>query len=405
MRSHLILALVALVSAPSCLVPSVDLSGKACDTGHPCPSGLLCVDRVCVSASSDAGVDAGSDGGEPECTGNELKCVGNERYACEGGHLTLIEDCRINQRTCNERYGCVTSCAGGAECPSGEACNQSTELCIRQPVCSGDGGCTGDETCSSGACLPASAAATVTMSDGGTAEADLSCYPPPAPGDAGPSVTVRGRLVSAAGEPTSRTIGYSLSLYLADQFLIGGEPLTQVVVGSDTGTGGVGSFELTSVPTDTDLVAASDGDAGLPTYQFFRVPQGLAVSGIVSRFDLVSHEESLWETLGASAGAEMAAESAGIDGQIFDCRNPSRRVAGATAALDVEAQASYTLPGFVAVDTNAHATANNGRFFFFDVPAMSLGLIVGLGPELAIHRSIRTVKGGVTVVSIVPADR
>ncbi|MGI5863753.1 MAG: hypothetical protein ACOX6T_17085 [Myxococcales bacterium] len=409
MRRGFIVVTAALVVAAACLVPEVDLTGKACDSEHPCSEGFRCVDGTCVAPLADAGVRPETDGGlppdagTPGCLEGSIACVDGRRVGCEDGEQVVIEDCAAAGALCDATLGCLTPCGAGEECPAGRACDGATELCLERPSCADDLDCAGEARCASGACLAPSAEVTVTTPNG-TELADLSCYPL-AEAPVGAEVTLRGLLVSASGMPVARTIGYSLKLYRAADWAADAAPLAEVTVGStDDGSGGeAGGFEIASVPTDEELVAASAGKDGVPTYQYFRVPSQLAVAGVVDRFNLVSHERALWQSLVASAGATVVEGRAGIDGQVFDCRNPSRRVAGATASLDVLSRSAYyTLPGLVAIDPGASATANNGRFFFFDVPVMSVGIAVGLGPDLVIHRAVRTVEDSVTVFSVAP---
>jgi hypothetical protein len=64
---------LATALAVGCLVPTVNLDGKACDDNHPCIDGYVCdYNNSCVTpdefAAEDAGSpsplsDAGSDGG------------------------------------------------------------------------------------------------------------------------------------------------------------------------------------------------------------------------------------------------------------------------------------------------------------------------------------------------------
>jgi hypothetical protein len=100
---------------------------------------------------------------------------------------------------------------------------------------------------------------------------------------------------------------------------------------------------------------------------------------------------------------------AGIAGQAFDCGDQPLRVSGATVALDTPGRAYYTYPTVLGIDPAATATADTGRFFFFDVPAATLRVVTaerGADQDLRTQTlPVRTVPGALTLVSLRPAGR
>ena len=415
-----LLSTLTLSLVGACLVPDIDLLGKACDAVHPCQAGQLCQAGICAlptldgSAGNDGGpgldasggTDSGLDAG-PYCSATTPYCRGTGYYTCIIGQETLLDTCGVGTR-CDDSFGCVPTCTGGTSCPTGMGCDEASEDCVETPVCESDAGCT-LATCVSGACLdPNPKSPVVRGTDGGTA-ADFSCYASPdasAIPDAAMLVAFHGQLQSPAGKPTDKSIGLQVNLYRAADFNIpiSSPPMaatTAVLESSVAVDGGFGAFFFDGgIPAGEPLVAVSQGTGAKKTLHYFTLRPETAVAGLIDAA-LVSFDETLWGVLVQGAGVKPKAHAAGISGQVFDCRSSPLRVEGATAALNTPSTTFYGFPGLVGVDPLAKGTPDTGRFFFFDVPAMPL-TVVGGTPGSTQQIDIRPLADSVVVVTLRP---
>ncbi|HCF61948.1 MAG TPA: hypothetical protein DFS52_28615 [Myxococcales bacterium] len=258
-----------------------------------------------------------------------------------------------------------------------------------------------------GACLSAPQGGTVLEAETEVA-ADLSCYLEPPLTPPGPTVRLKGYLASPAGMPTERTVCYALKVLLADGTQSDpseAQPLAETVVSlAMRGESKAGAFDLEPIPTGVELVAFSEGTEGLPTWHYFAVQPALEQGGVVEPFVLLPYEQRLWETSAQGAGQRPLEGRAGIDRQLYDCHTPPLRIMGATAALDTSAPALYSPQGLVGIDPAARGTADTGRSFFFDVPAIAMTVGAGSGDPLeTASKQIRAFPNAVTVFALRPA--
>lgn len=391
--------LFVLLALAACLVPSVDLVGKACDPAHPCSAGYQCVANVCEETGGDGGIGGADAGGA--CLASV--CQGNVFRACREGHFAAPEDCGAVDEACDPARGCLARCGSG--CLAGEVCDESQTVCVGSPACSQPFDCPGG-SCHAGACLaPALAPATVSA---GAAPAQLDCLSAPDAGVAdGGLITLRGFVRTPSGQHSAATIGALVSVYRAGEYNASAAPqalwseraFDAGVPDLDGGAMGVGAWAASGIPGGEELVVSVAAPGAVPTHQYLR--PGPAAAGIVE-VDLVSYSEELWSALQRSAEATPGANRAGISGTVLDCQG--RTVAGATVALDTPGAALYTLAGVFAVDPDAKATAASGRFLFFDVPAMPVTVAAELRGDadavVPVARPVRTRPGSITVVPV-----
>ncbi|HEY3445612.1 MAG TPA: hypothetical protein VGK67_04565 [Myxococcales bacterium] len=398
----------ALAVTFACLdVPKPVLEGRACDSEHPCLGGFRCVASKCEAAAADASTpdaSARADASSGPCAPGVPLCRQGNWYECPAGQPELKAACADAGLDCEGARGCLAPC--GSACAPGTVCDESTRRCVRQPSCASPGDCgdAGTLACSSGACLPPSTQATVTV-DTKTESAQTGCFATDA-GSATPGeVTLNGYLVTPTSQRTATTIGFNVLVYRASEFDESDNPQpvqwgTAFDAGIPNGTGGAGAFSLANIPVNVDLVAESSGPGAVKTYQYFNIRSDLVQAGM-AELAVISFDQALWDQLVSSAEIEVRAHRGGIAGQVFDCHSPSARVAGATAALDTPGRAFYTFPGLVGVDPTAAATSNTGRFFFFDVPAVPLTLVANVG-ETVVARRLRVRPDAVTVFLVRP---
>jgi hypothetical protein len=451
----LALALCAgLAALASCFVPTLEELGeaKACDDAHACATGYVCLDGVCRAGSSSrkdaqAGGDASATDGSQGCRAPLPFCEGGRQYQCTDGSKALLNDCAKSGATCDDLRGCLSPCSTGI-CPSGFACDRATDLCVPRLACAKSSDCRVGACVAAGACVfGPNAEPSVVVSDGGLSRADLDCYRVdggtptdaaapdnvdggslpdgggPGGGDGGPpdaasrdtgelTATMRGLVLSATARMTPQTVGFTLRLFRAESFNASDAPVpfttTTAFAGGDAG---VGSFRVDGVPVNVELVVGAEGTGAVPTYQYLTlgIQQLVQVDGgmLADSVVLTSYDEALWTDLAfKQARAPKVTGRAGVVGQVFDCRPAGLRVANVSLGLTTPAKPYYTHPGVLGIDPAATATADNGRFFFFDVPVMRTTLVAvehrGTTPVLLRSQEIRTVPYGVTLVNVRP---
>jgi hypothetical protein len=410
MRIHLALSFSLASLALACPAPSVELAGRACDPDHSCIDGYVCSpEGLCLERGADGSVptDAGSsDAGSCE----RAFCEAKQYFACERGRPVLAATCAEDER-CDLARGCLVACDEEGGCSTGKACDRASDSCVTVPACGPELDCTSG-TCIAGACVPTpSGPAQV----GASEAAGLDCYPDGLEPTPGAPATFRGYVLDGLGKKTAATVGCVLSLWEAERFASAeGEPLATAPVVEREYQGGsgpepAGGFEVPDVPTGVALVAVIDGCANmLPTHQYFALPPAAQEGSAIDQ-DLTAFGRAEWQSLLEAAGATVGENRAAIAGQIFDCGEPPRRLRGATAALDTPTRAYYTYPAVLGIDPAARATADNGRFFFFDVPATALRLVTAERDAQARlftqTLEVRTVPGALTLVSVRPAGR
>jgi hypothetical protein len=249
----------------------------------------------------------------------------------------------------------------------------------------------------------------------GTVAAALSCYGLDAGvADTGTrTVTLRGLVLSANGEPTGRSIGSQLKLYRAADFIVSDTPAplatSSVFDGGVSGTGDAGpapagTYTLDNVPVNEDLVISVSGGTGLmPTHQFVTV--AIDAASTVD-FQLVAYDQDLWDAVAKSANITPGATRAGVVGQVQDCSPQPRRILGATVALDTPSHVFYSDPMYFVVDPGATVTSRTGRYFFFDVPAMPINVVTALRTSATevvyLDHRARTLPASITVVTLRP---
>ncbi|MBI5543994.1 MAG: hypothetical protein HY901_08915, partial [Deltaproteobacteria bacterium] len=104
------------LSLTGCAVPTLDLTGKACDAAHPCVAGFECVSGSCVSS-------AATDGGSLECDAGLGACTPSTTQACG----TDIGECQAGSQTCSSD-GQWGTCVGSVG-PAGEVCDGKDNDC------------------------------------------------------------------------------------------------------------------------------------------------------------------------------------------------------------------------------------------------------------------------------------
>lgn len=116
------LILILALWTPGCIY-DLDIEGKQCNSDHICPSGYECVEwegeNVCKPKR-----DAGGNGGDQACFGDDTKCEGFEQIYICSGNIWELRDCPEGEYCTNfaatAKPACVPECTSHEDCQSHE---------------------------------------------------------------------------------------------------------------------------------------------------------------------------------------------------------------------------------------------------------------------------------------------
>ena len=271
MRTHFAAPLLFASLALGCLVPTVELAGRACDADRPCVDGYSCsAEGTCLAGTPDASTEA--DAGVADAGScARAYCDGQAYYTCEQGRPVLATTCAADAR-CDQARGCLAACGPEGQCPAGKSCDLASSGCVTVPSCSPELPCSSGQ-CVAGACVPTpGSTAEVSLGGGASEPAALDCYPGSLEPVAGASAAFKGFVLNALGKKTANSIGCTLVVFDAAAFASPSPaPLATTTV-VDTpyqgpnGPESAAGFELAEIPTGSTLVAAIAGcDGAMPT--------------------------------------------------------------------------------------------------------------------------------------------
>lgn len=153
-----------------CVAGSCEPATTCADTSE-CPAGLICIESICrepCTQDSDCGsplmnrCDTNTGLCQSRCLNDNMCPQGQycEANLCVDAECTSDAECNPPGEICegadNGRGHCVqvTPCGPNGECPTGSACDATTNRCEPLPGCRTDRDCSGDAYCADGFCVP-----------------------------------------------------------------------------------------------------------------------------------------------------------------------------------------------------------------------------------------------------------